>query len=137
MPRYFFNTRIGDDTIPDVEGEELRDVEGLVGREQVARGRNIEQHLLRQPHGRPHRLGAGEPGDQHLPERLKLEDQEVLEIVADLIRHPDQKVRDSKRKDDAVGVGHRRPCGLPGLTRASPHDHNQAVRADPLCSESQ
>ena len=25
MPRYFFNTRIGDDTIPDVEGEELRD----------------------------------------------------------------------------------------------------------------
>ena len=25
MPRYFFNTRIGDDIIPDVEGEELRD----------------------------------------------------------------------------------------------------------------
>ena len=25
MPRYFFNTRIGDDVIPDVEGEELRD----------------------------------------------------------------------------------------------------------------
>lgn len=25
MPRYFFNTRIGDETIPDVEGEELRD----------------------------------------------------------------------------------------------------------------
>jgi hypothetical protein len=25
MPRYFFNTRIGDDLIPDVEGEELRD----------------------------------------------------------------------------------------------------------------
>ncbi|MEI8152114.1 MAG: hypothetical protein WCG92_11000 [Hyphomicrobiales bacterium] len=25
MPRYFFNTRIGDDTIPVVEGEELRD----------------------------------------------------------------------------------------------------------------
>lgn len=25
MPRYFFNTRIGDDTIPDEEGEELRD----------------------------------------------------------------------------------------------------------------
>ena len=27
MPRYFFNTRIGDDTIPDVEGEELRDAD--------------------------------------------------------------------------------------------------------------
>ena len=25
MPRYFFNTRIGDDLIPDVEGAELRD----------------------------------------------------------------------------------------------------------------
>ena len=25
MPRYFFNTRIGGDTIPDSEGEELRD----------------------------------------------------------------------------------------------------------------
>lgn len=25
MPRYFFKTRIGDDTIPDTEGEELRD----------------------------------------------------------------------------------------------------------------
>ena len=25
MPRYFYNTRIGDDIIPDVEGEELRD----------------------------------------------------------------------------------------------------------------
>jgi hypothetical protein len=24
MPRYFFNTRIGDETIPDPEGEELR-----------------------------------------------------------------------------------------------------------------
>lgn len=24
MPRYFFNTRIGDDLIPDPEGEELR-----------------------------------------------------------------------------------------------------------------
>jgi hypothetical protein len=27
MPRYFFNTRIGDDTIPDVEGEELRNAD--------------------------------------------------------------------------------------------------------------
>ena len=27
MPRYFFKTRIGDDTIPDVEGEELRDAD--------------------------------------------------------------------------------------------------------------
>ena len=27
MPRYFFITRIGDDTIPDVEGEELRDAD--------------------------------------------------------------------------------------------------------------
>jgi hypothetical protein len=25
MPRYFFNTRIGNDVIPDREGEELRD----------------------------------------------------------------------------------------------------------------
>jgi hypothetical protein len=25
MPRYFFNTRIGSDLIPDPEGEELRD----------------------------------------------------------------------------------------------------------------
>jgi hypothetical protein len=25
MPRYFFNARIGDETIPDTEGEELRD----------------------------------------------------------------------------------------------------------------
>jgi hypothetical protein len=25
MPRYFFNTRIGDEIIPDEEGEELRD----------------------------------------------------------------------------------------------------------------
>ena len=25
MPRYFFNTRIGDELIPDAEGEELRD----------------------------------------------------------------------------------------------------------------
>jgi hypothetical protein len=24
MPRYFFNTRIGDDVVPDPEGEELR-----------------------------------------------------------------------------------------------------------------
>lgn len=27
MPRYFFNTRMGDDVIPDVEGEELRDAD--------------------------------------------------------------------------------------------------------------
>ena len=27
MPRYFFNTRIGDDVIPDAEGEELRDTD--------------------------------------------------------------------------------------------------------------
>ena len=25
MPRYFFNTRVGNDLIPDPEGEELRD----------------------------------------------------------------------------------------------------------------
>ena len=25
MPRYFFNTRVGNDLIPDTEGEELRD----------------------------------------------------------------------------------------------------------------
>jgi hypothetical protein len=28
MPRYFFNTRIGDDFIDDPEGEELRDADG-------------------------------------------------------------------------------------------------------------
>jgi hypothetical protein len=28
MPRYFFNTRIGDDFIDDPEGEELRDPDG-------------------------------------------------------------------------------------------------------------
>jgi hypothetical protein len=27
MPRYFFNTRIGEETIPDDEGEELRDAD--------------------------------------------------------------------------------------------------------------
>jgi len=27
MPRYFFNTRIGEETIPDEEGEELRDAD--------------------------------------------------------------------------------------------------------------
>jgi hypothetical protein len=27
MPRYFFNTRIGDDLIPDAEGEELPDAD--------------------------------------------------------------------------------------------------------------
>ena len=27
MPRYFFSTRIGDDVIPDAEGEELRDTD--------------------------------------------------------------------------------------------------------------
>ena len=27
MPRYFFNTHVGDDVIPDVEGEELRDAD--------------------------------------------------------------------------------------------------------------
>jgi hypothetical protein len=27
MPRYFFNTRIGDELIPDPEGEELRDAD--------------------------------------------------------------------------------------------------------------
>jgi hypothetical protein len=27
MPRYFFNTRIGDDLIPDPEGAELRDAD--------------------------------------------------------------------------------------------------------------
>jgi len=27
MPRYFFNAHIGDDVIPDVEGEDLRDTD--------------------------------------------------------------------------------------------------------------
>jgi hypothetical protein len=38
MPRYFFNTKIGDDTIPDVEGEELRDADHAweVARDMIA-----------------------------------------------------------------------------------------------------
>ena len=30
MPRYFFNTRIGEELIPDPEGEELRDADQIL-----------------------------------------------------------------------------------------------------------
>jgi len=53
MPRYFFNTRIGDDTIPDVEGEELRDADHAW---EVAR--TMIQEILRDQRGPPNLLAA-------------------------------------------------------------------------------
>jgi hypothetical protein len=53
MPRYFFNTRIGDDTIPDVEGEELRDADHAW---EVARG--MIQELLEEEGDHPNLLTA-------------------------------------------------------------------------------
>ena len=53
MPRYFFNTRIGDDTIPDVEGEELRDADHAW---EVARG--MIQELLEEQAEFPNVLTA-------------------------------------------------------------------------------
>jgi hypothetical protein len=46
MPRYFFNTRIGDDLIPDPEGEELRNPDHAW---EVAR--TMIQELLRDQSG--------------------------------------------------------------------------------------
>ena len=53
MPRYFFNTRIGDDTIPDVEGEELRDTDHAW---EVAKG--MIQELLEEEGDHPNLLTA-------------------------------------------------------------------------------
>ena len=53
MPRYFFNTRIGDDTIPDVEGEELRDADHAW---EVAKAMIVD--LLEEQHEYPNILTA-------------------------------------------------------------------------------
>ena len=53
MPRYFFNTRIGNDLIPDPEGEELRDPDHAW---QVAR--EMIRQLLREGNEQPHLLSA-------------------------------------------------------------------------------
>jgi Domain of unknown function (DUF6894) len=53
MPRYFFNTRIGNDLIPDPEGEELRDPDHAW---EVARA--MIRQLLREGNEQPHLLSA-------------------------------------------------------------------------------
>lgn len=53
MPRYFFNTRIGNDLIPDPEGEELRDADHAW---EVARA--MIRQLLREGNEQPHLLSA-------------------------------------------------------------------------------
>jgi len=53
MPRYFFNTRIGDDLITDVEGEDLRDADQAW---EVARA--MIQELLEDQSGQPSLLTA-------------------------------------------------------------------------------
>jgi hypothetical protein len=53
MPRYFFNTHIGDDTIPDVEGEELRDADHAW---EIARAMIVE--LLHEQGEHPNILAA-------------------------------------------------------------------------------
>jgi hypothetical protein len=53
MPRYFFNTRIGGDLIPDPEGEELRDPDHAW---EVAR--TMIQEILRDQGGPPNLLTA-------------------------------------------------------------------------------
>jgi len=53
MPRYFFNTRIGDDFIPDPEGEELRDPDHAW---EVARA--MIEDVLRDLQGEPNLLSA-------------------------------------------------------------------------------
>jgi hypothetical protein len=61
MPRYFFNTRIGDDLIPDPEGAELRDPDHAW---EVAR--TMIQEILRDQHGPPNLLTAAlEVTDEH------------------------------------------------------------------------
>jgi hypothetical protein len=53
MPRYFFNTRIGDDLIPDVEGEDLRDAD-----QAWEMARAMIQELLKDQGGQPNLLTA-------------------------------------------------------------------------------
>ena len=53
MPRYFFNTRIGDDLIPDSEGAELRDPDHAW---EVAR--TMIRELLRDQSGLPNLAAA-------------------------------------------------------------------------------
>jgi hypothetical protein len=61
MPRYFFNTRIGDDLIPDTEGAELRDPDHAW---EVARA--MIREILRDQTGPPNLLTASlEVTDEH------------------------------------------------------------------------
>ncbi len=53
MPRYFFNTRVGNDLIPDTEGEELRDPDHAW---EVAR--TMIQELLQDRGNQPNLLTA-------------------------------------------------------------------------------
>ena len=53
MPRYFFNTRVGDDFVPDPEGEELRDPDHAW---QVARA--MIRELLQEQNEQPNLLTA-------------------------------------------------------------------------------
>ena len=53
MPRYFFNARIGDELIDDLEGDELRNLDRA---RQVARAMILE--LLRTEGARPDLLSA-------------------------------------------------------------------------------
>jgi hypothetical protein len=53
MPRYFFNTRIGDDLIPDGEGEDLRDAD-----QAWEMARAMIQELLEDRGGQPNLLMA-------------------------------------------------------------------------------
>jgi len=53
MPRYFFNTRIGDDLIPDPKGEELRDPDHA-----WEMARTMIRQLLQERGQQPHLLAA-------------------------------------------------------------------------------
>ena len=53
MPRYFFNTRIGEDLIPDQEGETLRDPDHA-----WAVARAMIQEILRDQGEQPNLLAA-------------------------------------------------------------------------------
>jgi hypothetical protein len=53
MPRYFFNTRIGDDLIPDPDGVELRDPD-----QAWEMARTMIQEILRDQRDQPNLLTA-------------------------------------------------------------------------------
>jgi hypothetical protein len=53
MPRYFFNTRIGDDLIPDPDGVELRDPD-----QAWDMARTMIQEILRDQRDQPNLLAA-------------------------------------------------------------------------------